>query len=379
MLEYQERHRFFAQSSGGIDDLAALELTELGALNVRTAYRGLYFEAQKETLYRINYCARLLSRVLAPLKTFHCHNTDYLYRQVKGLPWSSLLTPDQTFAVFATVSHSAVKHSGYAALCVKDGIADHFSERFGSRPGVRRDDPDLWINLHIENNLASISIDTSGGSLHRRRYRQETVEAPMQETVAAAIVRIVAWEGRKKLWDPFCGSGTLLAEAMMNYCKIPSGFLRRRFGFEALPDFDRILWTRVREEETGRIRPLPENLMAGSDVSPGAVKAARLNLKNLPFGDRISLTVTDFRNLPNLEDGVVVCNPPHGRRLKHDEDIAFFYKALGDFFKQKCKNSSVFLYLGGRELIPHIGLKPAWKKAMPSGGLDGRLVKFEIY
>ena len=378
-FEYQQRHRFFAQAPGGMEELAAAELSELGAENIRSAYRGLYFEARMETLYRINYRARVLSRVLAPLKTFHCHTTGYLYRQVKRLDWSSILTPDHTFAVFATVSHSAVKHSRYAALCVKDGIADHFHERFGSRPGVRRDAPDVWINLHIENNLASISLDTSGGPLHRRGYRQETVEAPMQETLAAAVIRIAAWDGRKKLWDPFCGSGTLLAEALMDYCRIPAGFLRRRFGFEALPDFDRALWNRVKEQEMGGIRPLPESLMGGSDASPDAVKAARMNLQNLPSGDRVTLSVMDFRSLPNLEDGVLVCNPPHGIRLEKDKDVSSLYKALGDFFKQKCKNSSVFLYVGNRELIPHIGLKPAWKKALPSGGLDGRLVKFEIY
>jgi len=379
MFEYQERRRFFAQTSGGMEELAALELSELGAADIRTAYRGLRFEAQMETLYRINYRARLLTRVLAPLKTFHCHNTQYLYRQVKGLDWSSFFTPDHTFAVFSTVSHSAVKHSRYAALCVKDGIADHFREHFRSRPSVRKEDPDLWINLHIENNLATISLDTSGGSLHRRGYREEKVEAPMQETLAAAIVRIAAWDGHRKLRDPFCGSGTLLAEALMDYCRIPAGFLRNRFGFEYLPDFDRALWRRVKEKESQRIRPLPESLMAGSDVSAAAVRAARINLQKLPFGDKIGLRVTDFRKIPSLEGAVIVCNPPHGIRLKDGTNISLFYKMLGDFFKQRCKGSSIFVYLGNRELIPSIGLKPSWKKALPSGGLDGRLVKFEIY
>lgn len=379
MFEYQERRRFFAQTSGGMEDLAALELSELGAENICAAYRGLYFEAQMETLYRINYRARILIRVLAPLKTFHCHNTDYLYRQAKGLEWSSFFTPHHTFAVFSTVSHSAIKHSRYAALCVKDGIADHFRERFRARPSVRKEDPDLWINLHIENNLATLSLDTSGGSLHRRGYREQTVEAPMQENLAAAIVRIAAWDGEKKLFDPFCGSGTLLAEALMDYCRIPAGFLRKRFGFERLPDFDRALWRRVKEEGKQRIRSLPENLIAGSDVSPAAVMAGRANLQKLPSGDRIALATMDFRDIPSLEGAVVVCNPPHGIRLKSGINISQFYKMLGDFFKQKCKSSTIFVYVGNRELIPCIGLKPSWKRALPSGGLDGRLLKFEMY
>jgi putative N6-adenine-specific DNA methylase len=379
MFEYQERRQFFAQTSGGMEELAAQELSELGAADIRTAYRGLRFEAQMETLYRINHRARLLTKVLAPLKTFHCHNTEYLYRQVKKLDWSSILTPDHAFVVFSTVSHSAIKHSRYAALCVKDGIVDHFRERCGSRPGVHKENPDLWVNLHIENNRATISLDTSGGSLHRRGYREKTVEAPMQETLAAAIVRIVAWDGQKKLWDPFCGSGTLLAEALMDYCRIPAGFLRNPFGFEHLPDFDRTLWLRVQEEGKKRIRALPKNLMTGSDASPAAVKSARVNLRRLPSGDKIALNVADFRNIPGLEGAVIMGNPPHGIRLRDGILIHEFYKELGDFFKQKCKGSSVYLYLGNRELIPLIGLKPSWKKALAGGGLDGRLVKFEMY
>jgi len=379
MFEYQDRRQFFAQTPGGLEDLAAQELTQLGATNIRTAYRGLRFEAQKETLYKINYEARLLTRVLAPLKTFHCHNTAYLYRQAKSLDWSALLSPDNTFAVFSTVSHSRIKHSHYAALCLKDGIVDYFRDHFRSRPRVRKEDPDVWINLHIENNLATISLDTSGGSLHRRGYRKEGVEAPMQETLAAAIVRHTEWDGSIKLYDPFCGSGTLLAEALMSHCRLPAGFLRKRFGFEQLPDFESSLWLRVRNESEKRIQPPREGLLAGSDLAPEAVRAARVNLHALPFGDRVALHISDFQNLGSLQDTLVVCNPPHGIRLNESGDISLFYKSLGDFFKQKCKGCSVFVYLGKKELIPLIGLKPSWKRALKSGGLDGRLVKFEIY
>ena len=379
MFEYQERQEFFAQTPGGIEELAAQELTELGASNIRTAYRGLRFEAKKETLYRINYEGRLLTRVLAPLKTFRCHSTAYLYRQAKSLDWSLLFSPDKTFAIFSTVSHSKITHSQYAALCLKDGIVDYFRDRFRSRPGVRREDPDLWINLHIENNLATISFDTSGGSLHRRGYRKEGVEAPMQETLAAAIIRLTEWDGMTKLYDPFCGSGTLLAEALMSRCRLPSGLLRKRFGFEYLPDFDASLWLRVKDDSENRIQPLRDGLLGGSDLAPEAVRAARVNLEALPFGDRVELRISDFRNLGSIQDTLLVCNPPHGIRLRETADISFFYKALGDFFKQNCKGSSIFVYFGKKELIPLIGLKPSWKKALPSGGLDGRLVKFEIY
>lgn len=378
-FEYQERGRFFGQIAEGMEELAALELSELGAVNIHATYRGLYFEGSREVLCRVNYHSRLLTRVLAPLKVFHCHDTAYLYRQVKGMEWSSLFSPDRTFAVMSSVSHSAVRHSRYAALCVKDGIADHFQERFGARPSVRKENPDLWVHLHLENNLATISLDTSGGSLHRRGYRTESVEAPMQETLAAAIVRLAEWDGSRNLHDPFCGSGTLLAEALMLHCRIPAAFLRRRFGFEYLPDFDKALWSRVKDEGIKEIRPLREALISGSDVSAEAVRAASKNLRNLPFGEKIGLKIMDIQHIPSLEGSLVVCNPPHGIRLRIDENITHFYKLLGNFLKQKCKGATVFLYLGNRELIPHIGLKPAWKKPLPSGGLDGRLVKFEIY
>jgi putative N6-adenine-specific DNA methylase len=379
MFDYQERRAFFAQTPGGMEELAALELSELGATNVRQAYRGLHFEAQKETLYRINHQARLLTRVLAPLKSFHCHNTAYLYRQAKSMDWFSLFSPDQTFAVSATVSHSRIRHSRYAALCLKDGIADHFRDRFQRRPNVSKEDPTVWVNLHIENNLAVISLDTSGGSLHRRGYRQESIKAPMQELLAAAIVRLMEWDGSRRLYDPLCGSGTLLAEALMASCRIPAGLLRKRFGFEHLPDFDKTLWLKIKGEGEGQMLPLPEGLIGGSDLSPKAVEAARANLKKLPYGEKVLLNAMDFRDIPGLEDMVIVCNPPYGIRLKGYGDIPSLFKSLGDFFKQNCKGSSAFVYIGMRELIPYIGLKPSWKRALSTGGLDGRLVKFEIY
>jgi putative N6-adenine-specific DNA methylase len=171
----------------------------------------------------------------------------------------------------------------------------------------------------------------------------------------------------------------LLAEALMSRCRLPAALLRKRFGFEYLPDFDASLWLRIKDDSEKRIQPLREGLLAGSDLAPEAVRTARVNLQAIRFGDRVALHVSDFRNLDFLQDTLLVCNPPYGIRLKESGDISFFYKSLGDFFKQKCKGSSIFVYLGRKELIPLIGLKPSWKKALTSGGLDGRLVKFEIY
>jgi putative N6-adenine-specific DNA methylase len=379
MFQYQINHRFFAQVPEGIEELAAKELTDLGADRARTSYRGVFFDAGKADLYRINYSARLTTRVLAPLITFRCHNPDYLYRKSKEISWENFFTADHTFAVFANVVHSKLHHSRYAALRLKDGVVDSFRERFGIRPSVEKIDPDVWIGLYIEKDNATISLDTSGGSLHRRGYREEGGEAPMQEITAAAMIRHSEWDGSKPLYDLMCGSGTLLSEALMAYCRIPGGYRRERFGFQFLPDYEEPLWLAVKKELDGAMREPRHGLIMGSDVAREAVARASKNLAELPYGDRVGLKVENFRAIPDLRDRVILCNPPYGIRLDRGRDLGPLYRDLGDFLKQRCLGSSAFVYFGNREWIAHLGLKPSWKKILKSGGLDGRLVKYEIY
>jgi putative N6-adenine-specific DNA methylase len=379
MFQYQLNHRFFAQVPEGIEELAGQELAELGAQRVRTSYRGVYFDAGKDDLYRINYGARLTTRVLAPLVTFRCHSPDYLYRKSKEISWEDFFSADHTFAVFANVTHSTIRHSQYAALRLKDAVADSFRERLHKRPSVKKIDPDVWIGLYIERDNATISLDTSGGSLHRRGYREEGGEAPMQEITAAAMIRLSGWDGSKPLYDLMCGSGTLLSEALMAYCRIPGSYVRERFGFQFLPDYDEPLWLAVRKEMDGAMREPGRGLISGSDIEGEAVASARKNMTDLPYGDRVGLKVADFRTIPELRDRVILCNPPYGIRLDRNRDLGPFYRDLGDFLKQKCPGSSAFIYFGNREWIAHVGLKPSWKKALKSGGLDGRLVKYGIY
>lgn len=379
VYQYQEFPRYFAQIARGTEELGMEELAELGATNIAAAYRGLYFDADQATLYRINYCSRLVTRILVPLTSFHCHNPDYLYRTAKEIPWTDFMTVDQTFAVFANVSNSKIRHSKYAALRVKDAIVDGFREKTGRRPNVDTRHPDLWVNLYIENNKATVSIDASGGSLHRRGYRKASVEAPIQETVAAAIIRLSGWEGEQPLYDPMCGSGTLLAEALMYYSRTPAGYLRERFGFEALPDFDLNVWRTVKKDANGQMRPLPSGLISGSDVSAEAVGNARKNLASLPYGKQVTINVKDYSHLSGLPKNTIICNPPYGRRIGSKESIGAFYKRLGDFLKQKCTGSSAYLYVGDRALLKKVGLRSTWKKPLVNGALDGRLAKYELY
>ncbi len=379
MLIYQKNGQYFAQAATGTEDLGAEELRELGASDVRSAFRGIYFYGDRECLYRINYQSRFLSRVLAPLAVFDCPDPDILYRKAQSISWPDIFDVDNTFAVFANVSHSQITHSQYAALRVKDAVADQFRKRHGERPNVDTENPDVRIDLYIHKNKATISLDTSGGSLHRRGYRKEGLEAPMQETVAAVIIRMSGWDGSMPLADPMCGAGTLLIEAMMQYCRIPPGYLRPRFGFEFLPDFDPDIWHSVKKTADQEIQTLPDGLISGSDISPHAVSAAEKNIRNLPSGERIRFIAGAFQDIPNLENSVIVCNPPYGIRMGNREKSDILMKEFGDFLKQRCKGSSAYVYFGDRDLMKRIGLKPSWKKELRNGGLDGRLAKYEMY
>jgi putative N6-adenine-specific DNA methylase len=379
MFAYQKSNRYFAQVAEGLEEFGRSELQNLGASDIKAGHRGFYFSAERAVLYRINYCSRFLSRILAPLLRFDCHSDKYLYKTACSIDWSLLMDLQDSFAVKANVSHSRITHSQFAALRLKDAIVDVFRKKRGKRPSVETKNPDILFNLHIANNNATIYLDTSGASLHRRGYRQQSIEAPMQETIAAAIIHLSGWTGQKPLVDPMCGSGTLLCEALMHYCRIPSGYLREKFGFERLPDFDAKTWLAVREEAKSQIRDLPPGLISGSDSSQKAIDAAILNTMRFPQGSNVNYSVKSFQDISSLENCVIVCNPPYGLRLEPEENIKNFMKHLGDFLKQRCKGSVAYLYFGNRQLLKSLGLKPAWKKILISGGLDGRLVKYILY
>jgi len=379
--EYLRFNRYFAQTADGLEELAVAEAERLGAVDAKPAYKGIYFSAGFDALYRYNYCSRLATRVLAPLVTFDCHSARYLYKTAGSIDWSNFLGTKQTFAVFANVSNSAITHSQYAALRVKDAVVDQFRERTGRRPNIDTRHPDLWLNVFIHNDRAVLSVDTSGGSLHRRGYRLESVEAPMQETVAAALIELSGWDGERPLYDPMCGSGTLVCEALMRYCRVPAAYLRARegkFGFERLPEFNPAAWQAVRQEANAEIRPLPDGLIGASDASGRAVAAARINAAALPGGKRIIFKTKKFQDLESLENTTLVSNPPYGLRIEKGE-AGGLVGEFGDFLKQRCRGSEAYLYLGKRELVKQVGLRTSWKKPLRSGGLDGRLVKYDLY
>ncbi|MGB5893413.1 MAG: THUMP domain-containing protein [Ignavibacteriaceae bacterium] len=338
MYNYQKTNRYFAQAADDIKDIAEEELLSLGAQNTSQAYRGIYFTANTKELYTINFHSRLINRVLAPLISFNCRSDELLYKRSLQVNWEDFLDSSKTFAVFASVTNSTINHSKFASLRLKDSIVDYFRNRTGKRPSIDTREPDVWFNLYIENNEATISVDTSGGSLHRRGYRKQSVQAPMIETLAATIINYSGWDFKSPMFDPFCGSGTLLCEAYMFASNTPASIFRKKFGFERLPDFNLSLWKKIKEDALEKIIPVKKGTIAGSDISSDAVKASIENCKVIDKDNVIEIKNNDVFDIDKIDGSTIICNPPYGIRIGKSDDLDDFYKRFGDFLKQRCKN-----------------------------------------
>jgi len=376
---YQTTRQYFGQLAGGAESCGAAELKALGATNIKPGYLGCYFCADRETIYNIVYRTRIFSRILAPLIVFDCHSEKYLYKTAQNIDWTDFLTLTKTFAITSNVADSNIRNSQYAGQILKDAIVDQFRENTTKRPDVDTRFPDLQLNLYIHENKARISVDLGGGSLHKRGYRQESVEAPMQETLAATILQLAEWNGERPLYDPFCGSGTLLCEAFMKAGNIPAAYLRKKFGFLRLPDFDAAVWNQVKTKANTETTPVPDDLIKGSDISAEAVKAVRSNRDTLPEIGTFKVRRADFHDLEGFENTLIVTNPPYGIRLGNREEVALLLKEFGDFLKQKCAGSTAFIYYGDKTLVKKLGLKPEAKYPLTAGGLDGMLCKYALY
>ena len=376
---YEKESQYFAQVAESIKDIALKELKELGAYDLKPVFRGIWFKASKRDFYRITYVSRLVSRILAPLVSFRCDDKNDLYRAAKKIQWEEFLAVKKTFSIVANVSESQITHSNFAGLRVKEAIADYFRDRTNKRPNVDAKDPYIIINLHLHKDQATIAIDASGGPLHKRGYREESVSAPMQETVAASIIRLSQWDGSIPLYDPMCGSGTLLIEALMSYCRIPAQVFRNHFGFETLPDFDARLWDQIKKDAKENIRKLEKGMISGSDVSAYSINAVKTNMMGVHFGNEVKIEQKDFQDIQSLEKTVIVTNPPYGIRMGREKNLNTFYGTLGQFLKNKCSKSTAFVYFGEPKYIKKVPLAPSWKRPLKIGGLDGKLVKYELY
>ncbi len=378
-FQYQQYNQYFCQVAHGLEELAADELKELGARDIQTQYRGVRFSGDHGILYRCNYRSRLVSRILAPLATFGCHSDKVLYRKAGQIDWGRFLDTGDTFAVYANVSDSKINHSKYAALRLKDAVVDQFRDRTGKRPSIDSKNPDVWISLNVRRNQAVISIDTSGGPLHKRDYRVGSYDAPLQETLAAAMIRLSGYTGEQPLLDPMCGSGTLLAEALMVAGRVPAGYRRKKWGFQKLPDFEPETWNREKQDADGQVRPVADGLITGSDINQGAVTAAMTNLGRIPGGDGVRIRRIDFRESRGLENGILVTNPPYGVRLGEQRDAEALMKDLGDFLKQKCTGTTAWILCGSTGLVKHVGLRSSKRIPLFNGPLETRLIQVEIF
>jgi len=380
VFEYRKYGRFFAQCARGLEDLLADEVRVLGASASRARVRGVEFRADQRALYAIVLGSRLAGRVLAPLLTFDCHSDRYLYSTARKVDWDAFLSPQHTFAIVANVARSKIDHSQFAAQRLKDAIVDHFRESCGERPSVDRREPDVWLNLHINQDRAVISLDVSGGALHRRGYRLESVEAPLQETLAAAVLQLSGWRGEGPLVDFMCGSGTFLAEAWLMLSHIPPGWrMAEKSPLSCMPDFDTALWDQVLAKAKDAHREADPRLLIGSDLDQAAVKASRTNLASLPDGDLIRITTRDFRDVDVPEGATIVVNPPYGVRLEARERVGALYKDLGDHLKRNCRGAKAWVLCGDVELVKRVGLRPKRRIPFWNGGLECRLIELDLY
>ncbi|MCF7919261.1 MAG: class I SAM-dependent RNA methyltransferase [Candidatus Cloacimonetes bacterium] len=377
-MEYQKNSKYFAQVAGSLEPIAALELQELGAADIQTTYRGISFSADEATLYRILYQTRICSRILAPLISFQCHSEKYLHKSAMQIDWTQFLDLKEKFAINSNVSNSKISNSMYAGQVLKDAICDVFREKFDARPDFDAKEADVRFNLHISENWANISIDLGGEPLHKRGYRKETVKAPLQETLAAAIIRLTLWNGEQMLYDPFCGSGTILTEAIMHYCRIPAGFLRKEWGIFRMPGFNKELWDKLKAAADNNIRDLPEGLLAGSDIAGVCVHASIGNCNTFSQGRNVVIKRLDYREIDELENMVIATNPPFGKRL-YEGEAEKILKELGDFLKQKCQGSRAYVLVGSKELAFALRLRYKMNKLLKNGDIESRLLRIDLY
>jgi putative N6-adenine-specific DNA methylase len=371
----------FITCSQMIEPLLAQEAAQLGYSQAVTGFRGVSIkDVNFDAVYRLNYLSRLGGRVLLPLKRFRCHDARSLYVGAGQIDWGIYFPSMKTFAIDANVNHPQLRNSLFAAQVVKDAICDQLKEKKGIRPSVNVKDPDIQLNLFINNDTAILSFDTSGIPLHRRGYRQETVEAPMQETLAAALLTLAGYQGTEVLFDPCCGSGTLLIEAALMASKTAPGFLRTKWGFMHLPQYSQEAWLKVKAEVDSQRVSLPKQFF-GIDINKQAVHASKVNARAAGLHQIIDVQIGDVRDYePSVAPSFVITNPPYGKRLDSPEHLKPLYRAIGDFMKRKtAKPAKGFVFTGSLELSKEVGLASSRRHVLDNGGVESRLLEYDLY
>lgn len=374
----EETKEMTAKCQAGMEDILQRELMELGATDVRTGRRAVYFKGDTKLLYAANYRCRTALKILVPIFQFTASSPEELHAEAMNKPWEKIMRCEQTFSTEASVHSPHFTHSKYAALKLKDAIADSFRKHMNKRPSVDPKKPDVAFNLHIDRTVVTVSLDSTGDPLFKRGYRWPGAEAPLSETLAAGMIMLTGWHGEKDFYDPMCGSGTLLMEAALIAGNIAPQKVREDFAFFRWMDFDERIWKEVLDEAEAAERPI-ECKIYGSDINGGQLESTRKNIEESGMGEVIELEQADFGKLqPKDEEGVLVMNPPYDERLK-TEDIEKFYSEIGDALKQNWKGFTAWIISANFDALKRVGLKPSRKIPLQNGALDCKFQKYEMY
>lgn len=368
-----------AKTFKGLEEVLAEELRNLGATEVEVQRRAVRFEGDKALLYRANLNLRTASRVLMPILTFEASDADEVYEQAKLIDWSRWMDVRTTFTIDSTVYSEQFRHSKYVTYRVKDAIADYWTEREGKRPNVNLTDPDLYVNVHIADRRVTLSLDSSGESLHKRGYRVGQTEAPLNEALAAGMLLLAGWHGQCDFYDFMCGSGTLLIEAALIAQNIGPGIFRKHFAFEKWRDFDPDLFEEIYNDDSGE-RVFTHHIY-GSDAGYYAVQQALKNVREAGmqrFIDVKQVRLQELRDL-NADGALVVINPPYGERLSKDKDVLRLYEDIGKCLKFQFTGATAWVLSSNEDALKCIGLKPSQRLRLLNGELDCRFNQYELF
>jgi putative N6-adenine-specific DNA methylase len=378
--------KFLAKTFAGLEDVLANEIDQLGGQNIRIIKRGVEFEGDKRLLYRANLELRTALRVLMPIASFTAKHESVFYDNMKAIDWTQYMTVNQTFAVDAVVRSTIFTHSQYMGLKTKDALVDLFREKHFKRPNVNTITPDLLINVHINEEDVTVSLDSSGDALFKRGYRVDTLEAPINEVLAAGMLALSGWTPALPFMDAMCGSGTLLVEAAQKAYNIPPQYGRDYFCFKRWLDFDKALFDDIIKNQQTQINDF-QYTIKGSDLSFQAIRISERNIEAAGLKGKIPLERKDFFKLiPETatdavlpaKNGVLIMNPPYDERMKM-EDAQAYYKQIGDTMKKNWKGWDVWLISSNLEALKSIGLKTSRRISLLNGALECKFLKFEMY
>jgi putative N6-adenine-specific DNA methylase len=373
----KEEFELIAKTFQGLEEVLAKELTELGAGEIEIGRRMVAFKGDKEMMYRANFALRTAIRILKPIKHFEAKSADEVYDAIKAIHWEDYLTVDQSFAVDAVVFSNEFRHSKFVAYKVKDAIVDYFREKTDKRPSVRLTNPDLSLNIHIAETKCTLSLDSSGESLHRRGYRQEAVEAPLNEVLAAGMILMTGWNGECDLIDPMCGSGTIPIEAALIARNIAPGVFRKEYAFEKWPDFDQELFDAIYNDDS-KEREFTHHIY-GYDNNPRANEIATHNVKAAGVSRDVTLKLQPFQQFEQPEEkSLIITNPPYGERISTD-NLLDLYKMIGERLKHAFMGNDAWILSYRDECFDQIGLKPSEKIHLFNGALECQFRKYQIF